>query len=132
MPFGFCGNMKSYVAKLGVVSDGEVITVSATDGYTVTSTLSQSTAFAANPVRGATAGVWSVQMKDSCRKVLDVDIKSVLPSASYLSVQLLTTTTGSNGQLKLNWVFHNAGTPADLPEAAGSQFLVYVVYGESA
>ena len=130
MPFSFCGSMKSYVAKLGVVSDGEVFTVADGYGQTVTSTLSANTAFGQNPVNSG-VGVWSVLMKDSARKIIDVHIASMLPTASYLSVQLKPTTTGSNGQLKLNWVFNVAGTPTELPSTGTPQFLVYVVYGES-
>jgi hypothetical protein len=121
----FSAKVVSFVAKPSVVSDGEVITVGS-DGYTVTSTLSSFTAFHSNPSRSAT-GVWSVQMKDVAFKVIDVDVKTMLPSGHYLSTQLLPTTTDSGGKLILNWVFNSAGTPTDLP--ASGQFLVYVVYG---
>lgn len=125
MPF-FSAFPVQYTAKPSVVSDGEVCV---TDGYgtTVVSTLSSYTAFHANPVRSAT-GVWSVQLKDSAFKVVDVDVKTLLASTHYLSTQLLPTTT-VNGKLVLNWVFNVAGTPTDLP--ANGQFLVFVMYGET-
>ena len=127
MPFNFTGQRLQNVAKLGVVSDGEVFV---TDGYgtTVVSGLSNYSAFASVPVRSAT-GVWSVQMKDSASKVLLVEVKTMLASTHYLSVQLLPTTVASGGQLVLNWVCNVAGTPADLP--ASGQMNVFVMYAES-
>lgn len=127
MPFNFSGQLKSNVAKLRVVSDGEQITVGS-DGYTVTSVLSPNTAFATNPVRSAT-GVWSATMKDSANRVLDCSVHTVLTSTNYLSTQLLPFTKTTNGALVVNFVFNNAGTPADLP--SDGSFLIYVVYSES-
>lgn len=126
MPFNFTGQTVSYQAKPSVVSDGEVCV---TDGYgqLVTSTLSSWTAFKANPVRSAT-GVWSVTLKDTAFKVLNVDVKTMLSTGNYLSTQLKPTTTDASGHLVLNWVFNSAGTPTDLP--ANGQFLVYVKYCE--
>jgi hypothetical protein len=121
----FSAKTTAFFAKPSVVSDGEVVTVGS-DGYTVTSTLSSFSAFHSNPSRSA-AGVWSVQMKDTAFKVVDVDVKTLLTTGNYLSTQLKPTTTATGGQLILNWVFNVAGTPTDLP-ASGS-FLIYVVYG---
>lgn len=131
MPYNFSGQLKSNVAKLGVVFDGELFTVADGYGYTVTSTLSPYTAFANNAVRSAT-GVWSVTMKDSANRILDCEVRTVLSTGNYLGSQLLPFTTTSNGALVINWVFNNAGTPTDLPSSGSPQFLVYVVYSESA
>lgn len=134
MPFNFTGQLESHVAKLRVVSDGELITVSAVDGYTVTSTLSQNTAFAANPVR-SDVGVWSVTMKDSANRIINCQVATVISDGYYLSTQLNPFTADSKGRLVLNWVFNSAGTPTDLPTTytggASPQFLVFVEYSES-
>jgi hypothetical protein len=138
MPFNFSGSKgQAYQAKLGVVSDGDIFTVADGAGHTVTSTLSPYTIFSANPVRSAT-GVWSVETLDSVAfsfdgyaKVLDCHVYTILPSGSYLSTQVLPFTTGSNGQLVLNWVFNVAGTPTDLPSTGHPQFGVYLVYSET-
>ena len=130
MPFNFSGIGKQSVAKPGVVSDGELFTVNDGLGLTVTSTLSSFTAFLSNPVRSAT-GVWSVTMRDSAFKVCDFEVHTVLPSGVYLSTQLNTITTDSNGRPVLNWTFNSAGTPADLPASGSPQFIVYFVYGET-
>lgn len=127
MPYNFSGFQVSSTAKPGVVSDGETFT---TDGYgtTVTSTMSSYTAFASVPKWSAT-GVWSLTLKDSAAKVLDVSVNTVLASTHYLSVQQLATTSSSTtGGLILNWVFNVSGTPTDLPANGG--FRVYVVYSE--
>jgi hypothetical protein len=68
-------------------------------------------------------------MKDSAFKVLNVHVASSLTTGNYLSTQLKPTTTSTGGSLILNWVFNNAGTPADLP--ASGTFRVYVVYSET-
>jgi hypothetical protein len=124
----FTAFQPQYQAKPQVVADGEIISVSSVDGYTVTSTLSSYTAFHSNPVRSAT-GVWSVTMKDVAFKVTDIDVKTMLPSGHYLSTQLLPNTLDSNGHLVINWVFNSAGTPSDLPEVSGCAFLIHVEYG---
>ena len=119
------------LVKLRVEEDGELFTVADGYGETVTSVLSERTAFAANPVRSAT-GVWSVTMKDPASKILDVNIQTLLPTASYLAVQLKPTTSNStSGALVLNWVFNVAGTPTDLPSTGTPQFLIHVVWSES-
>lgn len=124
MPFNFSGQSHQSVAKLGVVSDGENITVF-TDGYTVTSTLSASSIFAANPSRSA-VGTWSIQLKDIATNVIEVDVQPVL-SSGYLSVQHRPVTAASpGGQAILHWVFNNAGTPTDLP--SNGAFRIFVVY----
>lgn len=127
MPFNFSGSMKSNVAKLGVVFDGDTFTV---DGYgtTVTSTLASNTVFTKNPVRSAT-GVWSVVLKDVVNEFMVVDVKTVLASGHYLSVQLNSTSLDSQNRPVLNWTFNSAGTPADLP--ANAKFEVFVCYSES-
>jgi hypothetical protein len=148
MPYNFSGNQVQYTAKNGVVSDGELISVGTGTVYSGTasgtnvlsytgtqavSVLSERTAFAANPVHGAT-GFWSMQLKDSARKVLDVAVVPIstgVPSAlSPLLVQVQPTTQASpGGQLVLNWVFLNTSAlPTEVPVAG--QFLVYVVYSE--
>lgn len=127
MPFKFTGQSHQTVAKLGVVSDGEQVTVGS-DGYTVTSTLSSYSAFHQNPSRSAT-GVWSVTMRDSAFKNILVDVKTVLASGHYLSTQLNTITTDSSGRPVLHWTFNVAGTPTDLP--ASGQFIVFYEYGET-
>lgn len=128
MPFNFSGQVGHKVAKLGVVSDGEVFTVGA-DGYTLTSTMSPFSIFAAPPSRSAT-GVWSVTTKDQVVIVIDWDVKTILPSSNYLGAQLNTVTTVSGtGQAVLHWTFNTAGTPADLP--ASGQFVLYVQYSET-
>jgi hypothetical protein len=118
MPFKFTGQVKQNVAKLGIVSDGGLFTVADGYGYTVTSTLSPNTAFAANPVRSG-VGVWSVTLKDSYNAFTLIDVKTVLPSGSYLGAQLLPVTVNptTSGSI-LNWVFNSAGTPTDLPVGA--------------
>jgi hypothetical protein len=126
MPFNFSGVSHQTVAKPGIVSDGELITVGA-DGYTVTSTLSSYSAFKSNPVRSA-AGIWSVALKDSPYKLVDFEVKTVLAATNYLGTQLVTPTV-SAGVTTLRWAFNSAGTPTDLP--ASGQFLVYVVYAET-
>ena len=126
MPFNFTGQRLQNVAKLNVVSDGELVTVGS-DGYTVTSTLSSFSAFKSNPVRSS-AGVWSVAMKDGINKIINFEVSTVLAPTHYLSTQKLTPTI-SAGITTLNWVFNSAGTPADLP--ASGQFNVYLVYSES-
>lgn len=126
MPFNFTGQKTQTVAKLLVVSDGELVTVAA-DGYTVTSTLSSFTAFKTNPVRSS-AGVWSVALKDGINKIIDLEVKTVLAATNYLSTQLVTPTV-SNGITTLHWIFNVAGTPTDLP--ANGQFVVYICYSES-
>lgn len=130
MPFNFSGNNTQFTAKLRVVLDGELCTVADGYGHTVTSTLCQNTAFAANPVR-STTGVWSATLKDSANRVMDCDVKTVLQSGSYLSTQLLPFSTDSKGRLVINWVFNVAGTPTDLPSSGSPQFLVFVAYSES-
>lgn len=128
MPFKFSGQVSNKVAKLGVISDGDVFTA---DGYGtgVASTLFPYTIFLANPVRSAT-GVWSVTTKDQVVRVIDMEVRTLLPTGNYLGTQLKPTTfVASTGQAVLHWVFNNAGTPADLP--AGGQFLVYLVYAET-
>jgi len=131
MPFNFSGEKgAAYVAKLGVVSDGNVYTVSAADGYTITSPVYSYNAFIGNPVRSAT-GVWSVTTKDSVAKVIAWDVNTHLPSGHYLGVQLNTPTLDSSGRLVLNWTFNNAGTPADLPTGVGAtHFNVFLEYSE--
>jgi hypothetical protein len=126
MPF-FSSFAKQNVAKPGVVSDGDVFTTDGYNGHTC-SLPSSWTAFHAAPVRSAT-GVWSVQMKEGVQRVIDVDVKTLLASGTYLSTQLLPTTTASGGQLILNWCFNVAGTPTDI--ATSSQFLVFVMYSET-
>jgi hypothetical protein len=148
MPFNFSGNQVQFTAKNGVVSDGEIITVGTGTVYSGTasgtsvlsytgtqavSSLSDRTALGANPVHGAT-GFWTVQLKDSARKVLDMNIMPIstgIPSGlSPVLVQLQPPTQASGGQLVLNWCFLNASAlPTDLP--VGGQFQVYVVYNES-
>lgn len=131
MPFNFSGQAKQTVAKVGVVSDGELFTVADGYGHTVTSTLSSYTAFLSNPTRSAT-GVWSVTMRDSANKKIEFDVKTVLPAGTYLSTQLNTITTDSLGRPVLNWTFNSAGTPTDLATTGSPQFIVYFVYGETA
>jgi hypothetical protein len=130
----FSANVVQKVAKPGVVSDGEVITVSATDGYTVTSTLSSFSAFLSNPVRSST-GLWSVTMRDPAFKVIDLDVKTLLTDGYYLSTQLHLPTSDSLGRAVLSWTFNSAGTPADLPTtqpgSVGGSFLVFLMYGET-
>ena len=120
MPY-FTATQIMYQAKQGVVNDGEVITVGS-DGYTVTSTLSSYSAFSSNPKRGASAGVWSVTMKDSYFKVTNVHIATMLPTGNYLGTQLISAGPDTNGKLVLKWVFNVSGTPTDLP--ASGQFIV--------
>lgn len=127
MPF-FSSFAKQNVAKPGVVSDGEVYTTDGYNGHTVPAVPSSWTAFRGVPVRSAT-GVWSVTMKDSAQRVIDINVKTLLASGNYLSVQLLPTTADANGRLVINWVFNSAGTPTDI--GVSSQFAVYVVYGET-
>ena len=137
MPFSFSGfKGTGYLAKEGVVCDGNLFTVADGYGHTVTSTLPQYTIFTANPVRSAT-GVWSVTTLDSVAstsgvlQVMDAHIATVLPSGDYLSTQLLPFTQSANGQLVVNWVFNVAGTPTDLPSTGSPQFLVFVMYSET-
>src|ERR1019366_5809604 len=138
MPFRFTGRngIDIHVAKNAVVFDGDTFT---TDGYgeVVTSTLSPNTAFAAVPVRSA-AGVWSVAMKDSAVSVLDVSVESIMVTSpvsvsNQSQVQLLAVSSVASGwnagALVLNWVFHIAGVPTDLP--ANSKFRVFVCYSEA-
>ena len=128
MPFNFSGQVGNKVAKLGVVSDGEVFTVGS-DGYTLTSNLSQYTAFTANPVHTGT-GTWSITTKDNVPRVISGHVETVLASGHYLSTQMNTSTTVSaTGQLVLNWTFNVAGTPTDLP--SGGQFQIFLQYSET-
>jgi hypothetical protein len=138
MPFQFTAYKgQASDAKIGVVSDGDIFTVADSAGHTVTSTLSQYTIFSANPVRSAT-GVWFVETLDSVAssfdgyfKVIDCHVYTILASGHYLDVQLLPFTTGSNGQLVINWVFNVAGTPTDLPSTGSPQFGVFLKYSET-
>lgn len=127
MPFNFTGQKTQDCAKLGVVSDGELIVVG-TDGYSVTSTLSSYTAYLSNPVRSA-VGVWSVTLKDSAYKIIDVQVATLLAAGSYLSTQLRPVTLDSQGRPVLHWGFNVAGTLTELP--SGGSFIVYVVYSET-
>lgn len=137
MPFQFSGSKgTAYVAKQGVVSDGNLFTVNDGYGITVTSTLPSYTIFTANPVRSAT-GVWSVTTLDSVAtsggvlQVIDCHVFTVLPSGDYLSTQMLPFTQNSNGQLVVHWVFNVAGTPTDLPTTGSPQFGVFLAYSET-
>lgn len=86
-------------------------------------------AFAGPPKRSAT-GVWSITTKDGVVQVLEVSIDTVLPSGEYIQVQQLPDTViAGTGQKVLNWVFHNAGTPTDLPYPG--QFRVFLEYSET-
>jgi hypothetical protein len=147
MPFNFSANPVQFVAKNGVVSDGEIFTVgtgtvysgtaSGTNvlsytGLAVVSAVSDRSAFKV-PVHGAT-GVWSVQMKDSARGVICEVIQPIstgaLSAVSPIVAQIQPVTAASGGQLVLNWVFQDSlAAPADVP--VGGQFQVYVVYNES-
>lgn len=139
MPFQFSGfKGTAYDAKLGVVSDGNLFTVADGYGHTVTSLLPQYTVFSANPVRSAT-GVWSITTLDSVAQstdgyfqVEDFHVYTVLPSGTYLSVQVLPfTQVAATGQLVCNWVFNVAGTPTDLPSTGYPQFGVFLKYSET-
>jgi len=131
MPFNFTGYKgQAYDAKQGVVDDGYLFVVNDGAGHTVTSKLPQLTIFSANPVRSAT-GVWSVGLLDSVDSYLDIEVKTVLASGTYLSTQLLPPTTDANGKPVINWVFNVAGTPTDLPSTGSPMFLVHVRYSET-
>lgn len=132
MPYQFTGFEKSYVAKAGVVADGDTFLVSGTDGYTLTSTLSSYSLFTANPVR-SDVGVWSVTLKDpAVQSLLEFDVQTVTAAGEYLGVQKNVPTRDSRNRLVLHWTFNNAGTPADFSTGDGvQQFVVYVVYTES-
>lgn len=127
MPFNFSGSMKSNVAKLGVVFDGDTFTTDGNNGHTVSSTLASHTVFVKNPVRSAT-GVWSVGLKDVVNEFMLIDVKTVLSSGTYITCQLNPVTV-VNSLPVLNWTFNVAGTPTDLP--AGAKFEVFVCYSES-
>ena len=147
MPY-FAAQRLQYVAKLGVVSDGEICTVgtgivssgTASGTYVLTGTgtqvvssLSSYSAFRTNPVHAAT-GYWSVPMRDSAFKVIQANVQPIStgqPSAlSPLLVQMQPPTADANGKLVLNWVFLNtSGLPTDIP--VGGQFCVFVEYGET-
>lgn len=140
MPFNFSGQSHSVVAKLGVVSDGETISIG-TGGTGVTSNLSSYSAFQSNPTRlggSGMTGVWQMQLKDSAVKVCDVNVQTVLltPEAyatTPLRAALLPTTTTTVGQLLINWVFINSitGLAEDLPAGGPSAFRIYCVYSET-
>lgn len=132
MPFKFTGSKgAAYTAKLGVVSDGDTFLVSATDGYTLTSTLSTYSAFVVNPTRSG-VGLWAVTLKDPLVELMEFDVQTVTAAGEYLSVQKNVPTTDSLGRTVLHWTFNNAGTPADFSTGHGvQQFIVYVVYTET-
>ena len=132
MPFTWTGTTGHCTdAKLRVVDDGETFTVSASDGYTITSTLSSLTAFTANPVRSG-VGVWSITTKDPINRLIDYDVSTLLQQGHFLSVQKNLTTKDALGRAVLNFTFNTAGTPADLPvDGYAQQFLVHVRYTES-
>jgi|ERR1017187_4551652 hypothetical protein len=145
MPFQFSGfKGQNYNAKLGVVSDGNLFTV--TDGYgpdgygVVSSTLSQYTIFTANPIRTG-VGKWQVTTMDSVAtsgnvastgnvlQVLDCHVYTVMPAGSYLATQLLPFTQTANGQLVISWQFNVAGTPTDLPVSSSQGFGILAAAG---
>lgn len=133
MPTSFTGYKgAAYSAKLGVVSDGETFSVSGTDGYTITSTLSPYTVFVGNPSRSG-VGVYSLTLKElAIQSFLDYSVSTVLTSGTYLGAQKNLSTTDSQGRTVLNFTFNNAGTPANFSTGNGTQqFIVYVVYSET-
>lgn len=117
--------LPQYQEKPQVKADGEIISVSSTDGYTVTSTLSGFSMFHGNPSRSAT-GVWSAVLNDGYFAVTDVSVSTILPSGQYVSTQLLPISLDSSGRTVINWVFNSAGTPTDLPQVAHCQFIIHV------
>jgi hypothetical protein len=133
MSYSFTGSTVQETAKVGVKSDGEVISISNVDGYTVTSTLSSYCAFLSNPVRAST-GKWSITLKDPAYKVIMWDVSTILPDGYYLVTQknTLTTSSAANslGNLVLNWQFNSAGTPSDFPTNAGTSlaFIISIMY----
>ncbi len=132
MPFTFSGfNGAGYTAKPGVVSDGDTFLVSATDGYTLTSTLNTYTFFVGQPTRSG-VGVWSITLKDTIVELLDFEVVTLTASGQYLSTQKNVPTLDTNGRTVLHWTFNNAGTPADFSTGHGvQQFVVYVSYCET-
>jgi hypothetical protein len=87
------------------------------------------TIFTGAPVRTG-VGTWTITTKDNVVAVLDVAIKTVLPSGSYLSVQENTSTTVSTtGQKTFTWTLNSAGTPTDLPYPG--QMRIFVEYSET-
>lgn len=125
MPFNFSGQSHQTVAKQGVVSDGDTFTVGS-DGYTITSTMNPFSAFVGLPAR-ASAGAWSIQLKDRAVQILAVHISS--EQAAVLLTQLNLTTI-VNGKTQINWTFVNtSGAATDL--AANAKFKVWVEYTDA-
>lgn len=89
---------------------------------------SNASAFAGAPVRSG-VGLWSITTRDNVAKLMDFEVKAVLPSGEYLSTQINTPTlVAGTGQMKLSWTFNVAGTPTDLPYP-GSMIL-FLEYSE--
>ena len=96
---------------------------------TVASSPNPHTIFTGPPLRSAT-GVWSITTKDCVVTTLNLDVKTVLPTGEYLSVQQLPeTTVATTGQKTYNWVFNVNGTPTDVP-FPGS-FRIWAEYSET-
>lgn len=126
MPFNWSGQISNKVAKLGVVSDGNLYTVGS-DGYTLTNATNPYSAFL-QPVHSGT-GVWSITTKDNCPVPIVVVISAVTASG-YLQAQLRPyTKVTATGQTVVNWIFNESGTPTDL--SSGDSFQVYFQYGET-
>ncbi len=103
--------------------------VSIIDGYAGDPEYSTVPSGIVESFRYISAGRYAMVLKEPWYALLFADVVSDIPaglSPQYVACQMLGNDVGTSIHPEINFVFHVAGTPTNLPTGANFKFMLYL------